>query len=211
MPGPEGGLDRLLAFFARCNGLSFCYGRPACSARKHGTVQYEFEEELAYGWSWCDDHNDWYAAVGVLHQVGIELWWSTGRITVACNVEWSARSVENLIEASALAQETYGEEWGWRRAELEVGPRDSQGRERTGADWGLEPALIEPMQILAPEDTRASHPGERWYADESVAVHCWSTTQFLPVRREVPVVFAWYRNLRGRRRIEAVTGPVLPS
>jgi hypothetical protein len=208
VPGPADGLDRLSAFHARYGGLSFCAGRPACPNDAHKRSQGFDLGDWEPGW-WHEDDDDWIANVGYLGgECGLWLSRSTGHLTLDLVPGWSAASVENLVESAALAQETYGGERGWREA-VPVTPSATDGR-RTGPGWGLDGALLEPLRALANEVAEASHPGERWYADDEVAVHCSDTTESGPPLR-VLSLFAWYRGRGGKRRIEAVTGPLRSS
>jgi len=191
--GPEGGLERLRTFLARYGGLSFCQERPGCDG-KHTQV-YRFDTVVQSGWT-ATESGSWVAEVGEIEGWPLMLDWSTGRIgiDVFAPETWVAHSLPNLIESAALAQSLYLSTV-WRKAVMPGRP----------PGWGLEPEAAEQLPDLVPEAAEASSPWNRWLMDQDVAVHSWQAT-YEPTRRTATM--AWYRTAQGRRRLEAVVGPL---
>lgn len=194
VPGPTGGLERLTSFVTRFGGMTFCPERPGC----YGTHQhpYEFHSSVSSGWDELED-GDHVAVVGSKEGYPLTLSWSTGRIGVVEPDYWIADSATNLIESCALGQSVYTDEAWTEAVELE-------GK---GAGWGLA-VDSNAFRGAVDEVIEASCEWNRWYLDEHVAVHGWRVT-YEADRSEA--VMAWYRNVEGRRRIEAVAGPLRPA
>lgn len=195
VPGPVGGLERLTAFVTRFGGMKFCPERPGCyGAHWH---PYEFDAIVSSGWEELED-GDHVAVVGSKEGYSLTLSWSTGRIGVVEPDFWIADSAINLIESCALGQSVCADE-AWSEAVVLGGK---------GAGWGLTDVGSDAFRGSVGEVAEASSEWNRWYVDEHVAVHGWRAT-YEPERHEA--VMAWYRDDEGRRRIEAVAGPLRPT
>jgi hypothetical protein len=187
-PGPDGGLARLQEFAARYGGLWFPGKRPTPGG-------YGLHDTVQAGWQQTRS-GDWEAEVGLVEGAWwVLLSWSTGRIGVIHPENWVATSADNLIESSALGNEISDDD-SWREA-VPVGGRGAY----------LPGMASDRFAGHLPEVTEASSPWNRWYMDEHVAVHGWRAT-YDPTRSEV--VLAWYRGPLGRRRLESLTGPLMP-
>ncbi|MBU2662653.1 hypothetical protein KOI35_03960 [Actinoplanes bogorensis] len=193
-PGPDGGLERLTAFVTRFGGMTFCPERPGCFGHQH---PYEFDGFVSSGWEELDD-GDYAAVVGSKDGCSLTLSWSTGRIGVVEADYWIADSATNLIESCALGQSVYDSDAWTEAVELE-------GK---GKGWGLTAVGSDAFRGAVGEVVEASCEWNRWYLDEHVAVHGWRVTY---ERERNEAVMAWYRDAEGRRRIEAVAGPLRPA
>lgn len=195
VPGPAGGLERLTSFVTRFGGMTFCGERPGCYGAHRNP--YEFYGFVSSGWNELEN-GDHVADVGTKEGYSLSLSWSTGRIGVVEPDFWIADSATNLIESCALGQSVYtGEAWS---EAVQLGGK--------GAGWGLTAVGSDAFRGVVGEAVEASSEWNRWYLDEHVAVHGWRAT-YEPERHEA--VMAWYRDAEGRRRIEAVAGPLQPA
>jgi hypothetical protein len=191
--GPDGGRDRLRAFLGRYGGLTFCQERPGCDG-KH-TQTYNFDTVVQSGWTQTESAG-WVAEIGDLEGFPLMLDWKTERIgiDVFAPETWVAHSLPNLVESAALGQSLYLSKV-WQKAVMPGRP----------PGWGLEPQAVERLTEAVPEAVEASSPWNFWLLDQDVAVHSWRAT-YEPTRKKATM--AWYRTPAGRRRLEAVVGPL---
>jgi hypothetical protein len=101
VPGPAGGLERLISFVTRFGGMTFCAERPGCyGAHEH---PYEFDSFVSSGWDELED-GDHVAVVGSKEGYHLTLSWATGRIGLVEPTFWIADSATNLIESCAMGK-----------------------------------------------------------------------------------------------------------
>jgi|tagenome__1003787_1003787.scaffolds.fasta_scaffold20953047_5 hypothetical protein len=194
--GPEGGLERLQDFIAQYGGLTFCQERPGCNG-KHGQ-SYRLDPVVSSGWARTGS-GGWAAEIGQIDGWPLMLDWATGRIGIDIHEPetWIAHSLLNLVESAALGQSLYLSTT-WHKAVL-------RGH---GPGWGVEGDALEHLRGQVPEVVEASSPWNHWLMDQDVAVHGWRAT-YEPARRMAAM--AWYRTPEGRRRLEAVVGPLVQA